>query len=249
MILDGKTAVITGAAAGIGEATALRFAREGASLALVDIDEPSLAHVEDECRKHGVTVISFSKDASDLSVMDEVLEKAGESSGGIDILVNNVGHRVFKPFWEVELEEFQRTLEVNVTGFFFMIQKALPYMIKRGGGSVINLSSIFGFVGSDKFSPYCISKGAVVNMTRTLALELAAKNIRVNAVAPGPIETEGLKALFADPSVLENRLGNVPMNRLGQPEEVAEVCLFLASDASSYVTGHNHVVDGGFLIH
>ncbi|MFQ5691699.1 MAG: SDR family NAD(P)-dependent oxidoreductase [Nitrospinota bacterium] len=193
-------------------------------------------------------VLALAKDASDLAVMDEIVERTLSTFGGIDIVVNNAVHRVFKPFEEVEPDEFRRSLEVNITGYFFLIQKVLPHMAGRGG-SIINLSSIFGFVGSALLSTYCVTKGAVANMTRTLALELAEKNVRVNAVAPGPIDTKGLRALLTDPAVLEDRLSGVPLHRLGTPEEVAEACLFLASDASSYVNGHNLVTDGGFLAH
>lgn len=250
MILKGKTAVITGAASGIGAATAVRFAREGANLTLVDIDGPGLSRIEAECGQNGRKVLPVSKDASDLAAMDEVVGRTAEEFGGLDVLVNNAVFRVFKPFLDVEPEEFRRSLEVNVTGYYFLAQKAIPHMLKAGAGSIINISSTFGFVGSPNLSPYCISKGAVANMTRTLALELAEKNIRVNAVAPGPIDTEGLRDIFhADPKVLEMRLADVPSGRLGRPEEMAEVCLFLASDASSYVNGHNLVADGGFLTH
>ncbi len=250
MILEGKTVVITGAAAGIGAATAKRFSREGANLTLVDIDESALGKVEAECQKNGAKVLSVGKDASDLSVMDEFVGQTVANFSGLDILVNTAIYRVFKPFLEVEPEEFRRSLEVNITGYFFLSQKVIPYMLEAGAGTIINIASTFGFVGSPNLSPYCISKGAVANMTRTLALELADKGIRVNGVAPGPIDTEGLRHIFhSDPKVLEMRLADVPIGRLGRPEEMAEVCLFLASDAASYINGHNLVADGGFLTH
>jgi len=250
MILEGKTAIITGPATGIGAATARRFSREGANLALVDIDESGLAGIERACRENGANVLRLAKDVSDLAAMDEIAEKTAEAFGGIDILVNNAAVREFKPFLEVRPEDFSKALEVNVAGYFFMIQKVLPYMIERGGGKIINLAPIFGFVGCLGLSTYCVTKGAVVNMTRTLALELADKNIRVNAIAPGPIETEGLKKVVAsDPALMEQRVRDVAMRRLGTTEEVAEACLFLAGDASSYVNGHNLVADGGYLTH
>ena len=250
MILEGKTAIISGPATGIGKATALRFSREGANLTLVDIDESGLSGVEEGCRENGANVLCVAKDVSDLTAMDEIAERTAKAFGGIDILVNNAAVREFRPFQEVQPEEFSRALEVNVTAYFFMIQKVLPYMLERGGGRIINLASIFGFVGCLGLSTYCITKGAIVNLTRTLALELAEKNIRVNAIAPGPIETEGLKNVVAsDPALMEQRVRDVPMARLGTPEEVAEACLFLAGDASSYVNGHSLVADGGYLTH
>ncbi len=251
MILDGKTAIITGPASGLGAATAVRFSREGANLTLVDLDEAGLRRIEAECRKGGAGVLTIAGDAADLTVMDEAVQRTVETFGGIDILVNNMIYRVYKPFSEVGPEEFRRSLEVNVAGYFFLTQKVLPQMLRRGGGSIVNLSSVFGYVGCRDLAPYCVTKGAVVNMTRALALELADKNVRVNAVAPGPIETEGLMsgAISRDPARVEKRLAEIPLRRMGTPEEVAGVCLFLASDASGYMNGHNLVADGGFMTH
>ena len=250
MSLAGKTVIITGAARGIGKAAAIRFAREHVNLTLVDIDEEHLRAVESECRRHGVEVLPIVNDASKPSSMDEFVRETADRLGGIDILLNNCIHRVTKPFLEVQPEEILRSLEVNVAGYYILTQKVVPYMEKRGSGSVIHISSQLGFVGTEKLSAYCTCKGAVVNMTRTLALELAQKNIRVNAVAPSPTDTEGLSHVYhGNPTMLESRLADVPMRRLGRPEEIAEVCLFLADEASSYVTGHNLVADGGFLTH
>jgi len=182
--------------------------------------------------------------------MDAFVSRTVERFGGIDVLVVPHIQRLTKPFLEVEIEEFRRALEVNVTSYYFLTQKVVPHMEARGGGAVIYISSQLGFVGAAKLSAYCLAKGAVVNMTRALAFELAEKNIRVNSVAPGPTDTEGLADTYhANPAMLETRLADVPMGRLGRPEEIAEAILFLASDASSYVTGHNLVADGGFLVH
>jgi NAD(P)-dependent dehydrogenase (short-subunit alcohol dehydrogenase family) len=250
MSLQGKTAIITGAAMGIGKAVALRFAREKANLTLVDINESALAVVKEGCEGEGAKVHAVVKDASDPTTMDGFVKETVATFGGIDTLVNNAVFRVSKPFLEVKAEEFRRTLEVNVTGYYLLIQKVVPPMEKRGGGTVVCISSQLGFVGAPNYSAYCISKGAVVNMTRTLALELAEKNIRVNSVAPGPTNTEGVRQVYeGKPEMLEARLADVPMRRLGRPEEIADVCLFLASDASSYINGHNLVADGGYLAH
>ena len=250
MILEGKTTIVTGAGWGIGKAIAVRFAREGARLTLVDINPSALAEVGAESRKHGAKILCVERDASDPACMDEFVAATVEAFGGVDILVNNAVYRVFKPFLEITPEELRRMLDVNVAAYFILTQKVVPHMVSKGGGSVIHISSQLGFVGAPNLSAYCTSKGAVVNMTRTLALELADRNIRVNSVAPGPIDTEGLRDVFhGDPKGLESRLADVPLHRLGRPEEIAEVCLFLASERSSYVSGHNLVADGGFLTH
>ena len=250
MILKGKTAIVTGAASGIGAATAVRFAREGANLALMDMNASALNEVKAQCKGHGVKVLTASQDASDHAAMDDFVAETVKTLDGIDILVNTVVHRVSKPFLDVEPEEFRRVLEVNITGYYFLTQKVIPHMLQRGGGSVIHISSQLGFVAVPNYSSYCTSKGAVINMTRALALELAEKNIRVNSVAPGPTDTPGLrKGIEKNPEILEKRLADVPIHRLGRPEEIANVCLFLASDASSYITGHNLVADGGYVTH
>jgi len=248
--LTGKAAIITGAAWGIGKAVALCFAREGAGLTLVDLNAVALAEVEAACRERGARVVAAAQDAADLASMEAFVKATADAFGGIDILVNSTAHRVAKPFLEVTPEDLFRTLSVNVAGYFLLIQQVVPHMLRRGGGSVVNLSSQIGFVGAPNLSAYCTSKGAVINMTRTLALELAPSNIRVNSVAPGATDTEGSRALYRSaPEMLKARLADVPMGRLGRPEEIAEACLFLAGERSSFITGHNLVADGGFLIH
>ncbi len=250
MILKDKTAIVTGAASGIGRATAVRFAREGANVALVDMNAAGLAEAEAACGETGAKSLVLERDAADPGVMDALVAETARAFGGIDILVNTIVHRVRGKFLDITIEEFRRVLEVNVTSYYFLTQKVVPHMIERGGGSVIHISSQLGFVVIPEYSPYCTSKGAVVNMTRALAFELADRNIRVNSVAPGPTDTPGINRGFQeDPQRLENLLADVPMGRMGRPEEIAEICLFLAGDASSYVTGHNLVADGGYLAH
>ena len=250
MILQDKTAIVTGAASGIGRATAVRFAREGANVALVDMNAAGLAEAKAACGEAGAKSLVLERDAADPDAMDALVAETAGAFGGIDVLVNTIVHRVRGKFLEITLEEFRRVLEVNVTSYYFLTQKVVPHMIERGGGSVIHISSQLGFVVIPEYSPYCTSKGAVINMTRALAFELADRNIRVNSVAPGPTDTPGINRGFQeDPQRLENLLADVPMGRMGRPEEIAEVCLFLAGDASSYVTGHNLVADGGYLAH
>jgi NAD(P)-dependent dehydrogenase (short-subunit alcohol dehydrogenase family) len=250
MDLNGKVVIITGAAAGIGAATAKLFARRGASLTLLDIDEESLRKVETECRSAGARVLALTCDTSLLPELDRAIKETLGRFGGIDILVNNAIFRAIGPFLEIKEDEFDRSLFTNIKGYFFFAQKVVPHMLKRGGGKVINIASTFGFVGSPSLSAYCTCKGAVVTMTKAMAVELGAMKIQVNAVAPGPIMTEGMKDLIQRvPDVYESRVRDVPMGRYGTPEEVAEVCLFLASDECSYMNGSVLVADGGFLTH
>lgn len=247
MGLKGKVVIITGAAAGIGAATARLFAREGADLTLIDIDEEGLKKVEAECQ---ADVLALKCDASLLPEIERAITETLNRFGGIDILVNNAIYRPIGPFLEIEEEAFDRGLFTNIKGYFFFAQKVVPHMLKRGRGKIIHLASTFGFVGSQNLSAYCTCKGAVATMTRAMALELGPMKIFVNAVAPGPIMTEGMKDLIKQvPSVHESRVRDVPIGRFGTPEEVAEVCLFLASEACSYMNGSILVADGGFLTH
>jgi NAD(P)-dependent dehydrogenase (short-subunit alcohol dehydrogenase family) len=247
--LEGRTAIVTGAGWGIGRACAVRLAREGASQLLLDINTEAVDEAADACRAAGApAVVAVAADITDAAAMDGAVALAVETFGGIDILVNCAVYRVVAPFTDITEDEFARSLAVNVTGYFRMAQRVVPHMRARGKGSIVNVTSQLGFVGAPGLSAYSTAKGAQVNMTRVLALELARDGIRVNAVAPGPTDTEGFRAVVrGDASVLEARLADVPMRRLGTPEEIADACLYLASDQSSYVTGHNLVVDGGFL--
>lgn len=250
MNLDGKVIIITGAAAGIGAATARLLARQGANLSLLDIDELGLKKVEADCKASGGRTLAINCDTSLLPELDRAVTETLGQFQGIDILVNNAIFRAIKPFLQIQEDEFDKSLSTNIKGYFFFAQKVVPHMQKRGGGRVINIASTFGFVGSPNLSAYCTCKGAVINMTRALALELAPNNIYVNAVAPGPIMTEGMIDLIQRlPSVHESRIRDVPMGRFGTPEEVAEVIRFLASKECSYMNGSVLVADGGFLTH
>ena len=250
MDLKGKVVIITGAAAGIGAATARLFAQRGASLALLDINEERLRKVETECKSSGTKVLALMCDTSLLPELDRAVQETLIRLEGIDILINNAIFRAIGPFLQIKEEEFDRSLFTNIKGYFFFAQKVVPHMLKRGGGKVINIASTFGFVGSQSLSAYCTCKGAVVTMTKAMALELGPMRIHVNAVAPGPIMTEGMRDLIQRvPDLYESRVRDVPMGRYGTPEEVAEVCLFLTSDACSYMNGSILVADGGFLTH
>lgn len=246
--LEGKSALITGGAQGIGAATARLFATEGASVAVADVDAGRLATLEERLAGTGGEVLPITADCGKAADLAKAVALVAERFGGLDILVCGAIFRPTKPFEEVTEGDLDRAWEVNVKGYFLSVQKALPELRKRGGGKVVFISSTFGFVGAPNFAVYCTTKGAVVNMARALAFDLARENINVNAVAPGPIMTEGMQALItADPTIESHRTASMPLPRFGTPEEVAESILFLASDRSQYVHGHNLVVDGGYL--
>ena len=245
MELEGTVALITGGGQGIGAATARRFVAAGGKVVVADIDGDLLAQLEHELGDRMKGVIADCGVSSDL---DRAIEEAVGFGGGLDILVCGAIYRAKGPFMEVTEDDLDRALAVNIKGYFLSVQKAVPHFRVRGGGKVILISSTFGFVGAPDFSVYCTTKGSVVNMTRTLAFELAKENINVNAVAPGPIKTEGMAEMIAgDPTIEAHRTAGMPLPRFGTPDEVATSILFLASDEARYLHGHNLVVDGGYL--
>ena len=250
MELKDKIALITGGAQGIGAAAARLFAREGASVAVVDLDEEKLSQLEAEIRAAGGRIKGIKADCGSLDKIGRMTTETVTEFGGLDILVTAAIFHPQKPVHMTEVAEadLDRALEVNVKGYFLSVQRAVLEFRKRGGEKVVLMSSNFGFVGAPNYSVYCSCKGAVANMARALTYELAKENINVNAVAPGPIMTDGMcKLIESDLTIESHRTTNMPLPRFGTPEEVAESILFLASDRSRYVHGHNLVVDGGYL--
>ena len=249
--LQNKTAIITGAASGIGRATALLLAREGAAVTVVDINQEGGQAVADEIGAAGGRALFVREDVTRAEDCQRVVQETLDAFGGIDILYNNAGVIRRADVVETTEEEWDWVMAVNVKSIFLMCKYVVPVMAAAGGGSIINTGSGWGLKGGPRAISYCASKGAVVNMTRALAIDHGPQNIRVNSVCPGDIDTPMLRnearQLGQAEADFMAEAADRPLRRFGSPDEVAQAVLYLASDASSYVTGTALVVDGGGL--
>jgi len=240
----GKVAVVTGAARGIGLAVAARFLDDGYRVALLDIDAATLASTAATLEPQDA-VLAIECDVADPGRVASAIDRVAARFGRIDALVNNAGVAVFKPLLETTFDEWARVLAVNLTGPFLCTQACAPVMLENGGGAVVNIGSISGLRASTLRVAYGTSKAALMHLTKQQAAELGALGIRVNAVAPGPVDTAMAKQVHT-PDIRADYHDAIPLNRYGSEEEIAAAVAFLCSDAASYVNGQTLAVDGGF---
>ena len=244
--LSGKVAVITGASRGIGLAIAEAFSGAGARVVLSSRTQEDLDDAAHKIESAGGEALAVAAHAGDPDAVKTLVDQTLETYGGVDILVNNAGTNPhFGPILTAEDSHWDKILEINLKGYFHMIKACVGSMRERGGGKVINMSSVSGLRTSPGIGIYGVSKAAVIMLTKNLAVELASDNIQVNAIAPGLIKTRFSRALWETPEIQDAVIGDIPQGRIGLPEEVAGIALYLASEASSYTTGGVFVVDGG----
>lgn len=246
--LAGKRAIITGAGSGIGRASALLFAREGAAVAVADLDMTRAEDCVAAIRMSGGRAIAVGVEVADPASVEAMVGQAERAFGGLDVLFNNAGLVLAQDEGPVEtpLAAWQRTLAVNLTGVFLCCKYAIPALLRAGGGSIVNMASMVAHVGSAVPQvAYAATKGGVVALSREIAVQYARQGIRVNALSPGPVETPLTQAFFDTEAKLERRRVHMPLGRFGQAEEVARAALFLASEESSYITASSLLVDGG----
>jgi NAD(P)-dependent dehydrogenase (short-subunit alcohol dehydrogenase family) len=244
--MKNKTVIITGAASGIGKATAELFAREGANVVVSDIQEAEGLKVVKDIRAAGGKASFFKTDVSKVEEMEALVNFTTKTYGKLDIAINNAGiGGELNPIADMSVEGWHRVIGINLSSLFYGMKYQIQAMLKNGGGSIVNISSILGSVGFAGSAGYTAAKHGVVGLTQTAALEYSAQNIRVNAVGPGFIETPLLNVLDAE---MKKQLATLhPIGRLGKSEEVAELIFWLASDKASFVTGSYYPVDGGYL--
>lgn len=248
--LKNKVAIVTGARRGMGKSHALILAKAGAKVVVSDISQEECQGVLEEIKKAGGEALAVKCDVTNKKEIEEMVKKTVEKFGKVDILVNNAGICEFKPFLEMTEQEWDKTLSINLKGYFLCAQACVKEMVKQKSGAIVNIASVVmgGFgMGMAGLAHYSASKGGIAALTKTLALEFAPFNIRVNAVAPGGIDTPMAAATKSDPKTLEGFNMTIPMHRMGKAEEVSSAVLFLASDEASYITGITLPVDGGWL--
>jgi glucose 1-dehydrogenase len=250
MQLDQKVAIVTGSDSGIGRAIAIQFAQEGATVVI------NYAHAQDKAEQvreiieqNNGKALVIKADVSQYQQAMGLIQQTVEHFNRLDIMVNNAGMEIHNAFLDVTEEQWDRVLSVDLKGAFFCAQAAAREMVKRKtAGRIINISSVHEDLAMPQNAPYCCAKGGIRMMTRTICLELAPYNITVNNIAPGAIDTPIDADVKANPEKMAALLKEIPQHRMGQPEEVAKLALFLASDAAAYVTGSTYIIDGGLTV-
>lgn len=249
MRLEGKVALVTGAARGIGRGIALRFAEEGAKLGILDLDENACQQVVDEIQQMGGEALALCADIRHESQVEAVVTKLRETFGVCTVLMNNAAVMLSGRLHETSPEDFDRCLAVNLRGTYLVSRAVIPGMLEQGSGSIIHMASVTGMLGLPGIAVYSTTKGALIALTRAMSTDYARDGIRVNSVAPGTIDSPMLHDFVAaqsNPDNIRQQFDAMhPIGRVGRIEEVANVCLFLASDESSFVSGSNYEVDGG----
>lgn len=247
--LSGKTAIITGAGAGNGRAIALRFAEEGCNLALSDVNLGAVEETASQSEALGVRASTLRTDVTARSDVEAMVEAAWASFGTVDILVNNAGIFFNASFDEMSDEQWRRMIDTNLTSVFLVSQAVIRHWLEAGrGGAIVNLASISSSIAFTRSAHYCAAKAGVTALSRCLALEYGPRGIRSNCLAPGIIETAMTKPALSDPAMVEDWMRRIPLKRVGQPRDVADGALFLASDESSYITGDMLYIDGGWMV-
>ena len=252
MLLQGRTAVVTGASSGIGAATAERMAREGAPVLVnfySDRERADAEAVVGRIEQAGGSAVSWQADVGDEEQVRTMMKAAVDRFGGIDVLVNNAGIENQQPILELSLDLWEAVLRTNLTGAFLCLREAGKIMAAGEGGVIINMSSVHEFIPWPGFAHYCASKGGMKLLMQTAARELAPRKIRVLSVAPGAIATPINKFVLDDPEALHAVLDEIPLGRMGRPEEIAAAVAWLASDEASYVTGTTFTADGGMSLY
>ena len=244
--LSGKVAIVTGASRGIGKSIAAEFARAGAKVALASRKQDALDEAAQEIRRHGGQAIGIAAHSGDKAALNALVDKTVNQYGRLDILVNNAATNPhFGTVLEAADSYWQKTIEVNLMGNVWLTQAAVKVMRGNGGGKIINVASIVGLRPGRYQGIYSVTKAAIISLTKTLAAELGGDNIQVNAIAPGLVQTKFAQALWGNPDLLDHVLARTPAGRIGQPEDMTGIALFLASPASDFMTGAVVTLDGG----
>lgn len=243
--LDGKKALVTGASRGLGRAMAVALAEAGADVAITARAKDALAETAAQIEKAGRKAFVIPCDVTDRQAITECVAQARKDLGQIDILINNAGIGIVKLMQDITFEEWNQMLSVNLASYFYFAQEVAPEWLERGAGKLINIASIDGLIAESHTSPYCASKGGVIQLTKALAIEWARQQINVNAIAPGYFLTEINESALKDPVTGPLMVKRIPFRRWGEPEELGPLAVYLASPASDFMTGETVVIDGG----